>query len=129
MAALALTLARTARDRHPRVEEFFLINDSATVATEVPVYLTSAELRDMSLPADRPLTGHIDILQVRGKSIYIMDYKPDAANEKNAPIQLALYALCLSHRAGIPPGSIRCAHFDENDHFGFGLRNLFPSRV
>lgn len=119
MAALALTLARTARDRHPKVEEFFLVNDSATVATEVPVYLTSSELRELGLPDELPVTGHIDILQVRGKRIYVMDYKPEAASDTNAPLQLSLYALCLSRRTGIPLESIRCAYFDENDHFEF----------
>ena len=117
MATLALTLARTARDRHPMVESFFLANDSATVAVEIPVYLTSPELRELGLPDEVPLTGHIDIIQVRYDRIYVLDYKPDAAAEKNAPGQLALYALCLARRADVPLAKIRCAYFDANDYY------------
>jgi hypothetical protein len=41
MTNLAQELAKTKSERHEKVEEFFLTNDSATVAVEVPVYLTT----------------------------------------------------------------------------------------
>ena len=121
MTALALTLARTGRDRHPKVEEFFLANDSATVTTEIPVYLMPPELSELGLPDELPLTGHIDLLQVRFDKLYVLDYKPDAAAEKNAAGQLVLYAFCLSRRTGIPLSALRCAYFDENDYYEFKL--------
>ncbi len=54
---LALELVKTKKERHEKVEEFFLINDSATIAVEVPVYLTEKEST-----FNRPLTGHIDMI-------------------------------------------------------------------
>lgn len=44
LAALGLLLARRNKDRHPSVQDFMLANDSCTVACEVPVYLTAAEI-------------------------------------------------------------------------------------
>jgi len=39
LAELAQTMAITNRERHQKVENFFLINDTASIAIEVPVYL------------------------------------------------------------------------------------------
>ena len=43
MTALAQELAKTKKQRHEKVEEFFLTNDSATIVIEVPVYLTKED--------------------------------------------------------------------------------------
>ena len=64
----------------------------------------------------------IDILQVRYGKIYILDYKPNAAKEKEAPSQLYLYALGLSFRTGISMDRIRCAWFDETKYYEFEPR-------
>ncbi|NIP40564.1 MAG: hypothetical protein GTN39_03520, partial [Candidatus Aenigmarchaeota archaeon] len=64
MAGLAQELAKTKKQRHEKVEEFFLVNDSATVAVEVPVYLKREE---SEFP--KPLAGHIDIIQVRNNRV------------------------------------------------------------
>jgi len=87
-----------------------LTNDSATVAVEVPVYLTKEE---SEFP--KTLAGHIDIIQVRNNKIHILDYKPD--REGNAVNQLQLYAMCLKQRTGI--SEIICAYFDENGYYQF----------
>jgi transposase-like protein len=110
MTDLALELAKTKSERHIKVEEFFLVNDSATVAVEVPVYLTESESG-----FKKPLTGHIDLIQVRGNRIHILDYKPHESG--NVINQLQLYAKCLKKRIGIP--NISCAFFDENEYFQF----------
>ena len=55
-----------------------LINDSVTVATEVPVYLTEDDIKyfkSRSFTFDfenfrTPITGHIDILQIRNGLIH-----------------------------------------------------------
>jgi transposase-like protein len=107
---LALELAKTKSERHKKVEEFFLINDSATVAVEVPVYLTEVESK-----FKKPLVGHIDLIQVRSNRIHIMDYKPDESG--NVVNQLLLYAKCLKKRTGIP--NITCVYFDENGYYQF----------
>jgi len=110
MTDLALELAKTRSERHQKVEEFFLANDSATVAVEVPVYLTKDESG-----FGKPLTGHIDLIQVRSNRIHIMDYKPDESG--NVINQLQLYAKCLKRRTGL--SNISCAYFDENGYYQF----------
>jgi ATP-dependent exoDNAse (exonuclease V) beta subunit len=110
MTNLALELAKTKSERHQKVEEFFLTNDSATVAVELPVYLTESESG-----YKKPITGHIDLVQVRSNRIHVMDYKPDQSG--NVVNQLQLYAKCLMKRTGIT--NITCAYFDENGYFQF----------
>jgi len=95
--------------RHETLQHFMLINDSVTVAIEVPIWLTEEdiaaledehriELAPRDGDRDRAITGHIDFLQVRNGAIHILDYKPDARTNK--PIaQLGIYALALTRRA------------------------------
>ena len=113
MTDLALELAKTKSERHQKVEEFFLINDSATVAVEVPVYLTESESG-----FKQSLTGHIDLIQVRGNRVHVLDYKPEKG--ENVAAQLNLYAKCLKKRTGL--SEITCAYFDENAYFQFTPR-------
>jgi ATP-dependent exoDNAse (exonuclease V) beta subunit len=110
MTDLALELTKTKSERHQKVEEFFLANDSATVAIELPVYLTEKESGYKI-----PLTGHIDLVQVRSNRIHIMDYKPEKSG--NVINQLQLYAKCLKKRTGL--SNITCAYFDENGYSQF----------
>ena len=94
LVALAQTLARSNHGRHTKVEDFFLINDTSTLAIEIPVFIYPNELtkREQSmygLNIQEPLSGHIDILQVRFNKIHILDYKPDSKkNDKKATNQL-----------------------------------------
>ncbi|MFP4051987.1 MAG: hypothetical protein ACLFVB_09655, partial [Thermoplasmata archaeon] len=59
---------------HETVEEFFLINDSSTVCTELPVFINPKETE---IDVDEPITGHIDLIQIRYDNLYILDYKPN----------------------------------------------------
>jgi ATP-dependent exoDNAse (exonuclease V) beta subunit len=108
-------LAKRSTDRHPAIQRFMLANDSATVAVEVPVFLHPHEAPDLGLPS--PLTGHIDVLQIRGDRVWILDYKPNARFEKKAKFQTYLYARALSVRTGIPLSYFRIAYFDDQDYF------------
>ena len=117
IARFGLELAKTNRERHQAIEDFFLINDSATVAVEIPAFLTQKEARFFGISIPKTLTGHIDILQVRRNRIHILDYKPDAQSDKLAKEQLTLYALSLGKRTNIPPKKMTCAYFDENGYF------------
>jgi N-acetylglutamate synthase-like GNAT family acetyltransferase len=45
LAELGLMLARTNKERHLCIQDFMLINDSVTIATEVPVYLTNDDIK------------------------------------------------------------------------------------
>jgi transposase-like protein len=126
LARHGLLLANTNRARHEQIQEFMLFNDSATLACEVPVFLTADNIRYfhgkgfyLPLPEEEtPITGHIDILQVRQRYIHILDYKPEAG--KTQPIsQLTLYALALASQTRLPLKLFKCAWFDENDYFEF----------
>ena len=126
LAGLGLKLAPDNRARHQAVQDFMLINDSTTVATEVPVYLTDNDIAyfknkgfGFSFEACKtPITGHIDILQIRNGLIYILDYKPEA--HKINPIQqLTIYALALAARTKIPVKDFKCAWFDERNYYEF----------
>lgn len=112
MTDFAVKAARNNYERHDMVEEFMLVNDTATVACEIPVWYWEKNI-------DNGVTGHIDILQVRNDKVYILDFKPGASKDKKAAGQLYHYALALSFRAKIPFENIRCAWFDKDDYFEF----------
>lgn len=139
--------------RHEVLQEFMLINDSVTVATEVPILMDEDDIRhyqselgfevpielsektesreqkvDQSsalspLSSDLVLTGHIDLLQIRNGAIHILDYKPSAKKVKPVD-QLTLYALALARLTGLRLFHFKCAWFDEEDYFEF-----FPLHV
>ena len=126
LAALGLLLARKNRERHPAVQDFMLANDSCTVACEVPVYLTAQEIAYyksrgffVTLPeSSKPITGHIDVVQVRNGLIHLLDYKPNA-RQIDPVNQLVVYALAFASRTRLPVRVFKCAWFDENDYFEF----------
>ncbi len=126
LATLGLFLAHRAIERHPMIEEFMLTCDAKTIAIEVPVYLQRQELeyfqeKGFFLPIDAmhtPITGHIDVVQIRNGKIYILDYKPEA-KKVNPVNQLILYALALASRTRLPLKTFVCAWFDEKDYFSF----------
>lgn len=119
--------------RHEALQEFMIFNDSVTVAVEIPILMDSEDLRHykhelnfdipISLEDNEYVTGHIDLVQVRNGSIYIMDYKPSAKKEKPVE-QLTIYALALARLTGIRLYHFKCAWFDDKDYFEF-----FPLHV
>jgi len=125
LAAFAQNLARSNTERHEKVEDFMLVNDSATISTELPVFLHPDELtKDQKeaygIAIPDTLTGHIDIVQVRYNNIHVLDYKPDAkVTDQSAVEQVFLYALALSKRTKIPIEKFTCAYFDENNYYQF----------
>ncbi|MCC6458001.1 MAG: PD-(D/E)XK nuclease family protein [Caldilineaceae bacterium] len=137
LALLGLVLAKRNKERHPQIQDFMLINDSSTLACEVPVYLTPDNIRyflqaGFRVPLteqDGPITGHIDIVQVRNGYIHILDYKPEA--QKINPVsQLTIYALALASHTKLPLRLFKCAWFDEKDYFEFyPLHCVYPRYV
>jgi hypothetical protein len=96
-----------------------LVNDSVTIAVEIPVFLTREDLSyyrsrgfDLEFESDI-ITGHIDFLQVRNGYIHLLDYKPAARKETHAHVQLTIYALALARRASLPLKAFKCGWFDE----------------
>ena len=128
---LVLQAVKENKLRHEALQQFFLCNDSATVATEVPVYLLPEDVEHMErqlkfkipLKIDKVLTGHIDLIQLRNNAMHIMDYKPNASKEKPI-VQLTLYALAMSRLTGLRLFNFKCAWFDEKDYYEF-----FPLHV
>ena len=136
LAALALPTSPTNTKRHETLQRFMLINDSVTIAVEIPVYLTRADIAyfregGFVLHFDSDvITGHIDFLQIRNGYIHILDYKPEARKEKHAHVQLTIYALALSRRANLPLKNFKCAWFDEYDYFEFfPLQGVYTRRA
>lgn len=127
LAILALNLAASNKERHQKIQEFMLINDSTTIAVEVPIYLTNWDAgyyrnqKGFIFPLNNyttPITGHIDILQIRNGLIHILDYKPEA-NKTNPIDQLTIYAMALSRKLNLPLYYFKCAWFDENSYYEF----------
>jgi len=114
LADFALRSCNNNSQRHLAVENFMLINDSSTIAVEVPVWLWEKNL-------DAGVSGHIDVLQVRQGKIFILDYKPAAEreNEQKVASQLFWYASGLSFRTSIPLEKFMCAWFDEETYHEF----------
>ncbi len=119
LADLALRACYKNCERHNFVENFMLINDSSTIACEVPVWFWEKNY-------DLGICGHIDLLQIRQNKIYILDFKPGASKEKEKKVasQLYFYASGLSFRTKIPLNLFRCAWFDENVYYEFNPMNL-----
>jgi|SRR3989338_6357806 len=122
LVKLALNLAKNNNQRHQSIQDFFLINDSTTIATELPIYLTNWDAgyyrnqKGFIFPLNSyktPITGHIDILQIRNCLIHILDYKPEA-DKINVVEQLTIYALALSRKLNLPLYHFKAAWFDEN---------------
>lgn len=126
MAQFVLQSINNNHHRHEAIQKFMVINDSATVAVEVPIVLYPEDIEhlrtslgfEVPLQISSVLTGHIDILQIRNGRLHILDYKPNAGKEK--PIgQLMSYALAISRRTGLRLFDIVCAWFDDKDYFEF----------
>lgn len=127
LCGLALNLAKSNKERHGAVQEFMLTNDSSTVACEVPVYLTNDDIAyfrqrgfEMPFPEEQktPITGHIDVVQVRNGQVHILDYKPEA-QKINAVNQLTTYALALASRTKLMVKDFLCAWFDDQNYYEF----------
>jgi len=104
--------------RHERLRHFMLANDSVTVAIEIPIWLTEADITALeggheilaprNHPAERAITGHIDFSKMRNGAVHILDYKPDARTNRRIA-QLAIYARALTRRVPASSRSISSA--------------------
>jgi transposase-like protein len=124
VANFAVKSIKTNYERHDFVENFLLVNDTATLACEVPIWLdfrdVPSELSSL-VEFENVLTGHVDILQCRFGLVYVLDYKPEASKENKGKVisQLFSYALALSVQTGIWLRNFRCAWFDEGNYYEF----------
>ena len=88
VAKLVLPTSPSNKKRHETLQRFMLINDSVTVAVEIPIYLTRSDIQyfrsrgfDLNFETDI-ITGHIDFLQIRNGYLHVLDYKPEARKEE-----------------------------------------------
>jgi transposase-like protein len=137
LAELGLMLAKTKKQRHQKIQNFMLINDSVTLAAELPVYLNKNDIRYFKKRKFKfnlnnyktPITGHIDLIQIRNNLIHILDYKPDAKNQ-NPIEQLTLYALALASKTKLALKDFKCAWFDEKNYFEFfPLHTVYKNKI
>jgi transposase-like protein len=112
MTDFALKAVTLNTERHKAIENFMLLNDSTTIAVEVPVWFWEKSINE-------GISGHIDILQVRNNKVYILDYKPEAEKDKKAIGQLFLYAQALALRLGFKLDDFMCAWFDDENYYEF----------
>jgi transposase-like protein len=133
MALLVMQTVTNNRLRHEKLQEFMLLNDSVTVATEVPILLDWEDVLyynntlgfnvPVKLAENETITGHIDIVQIRNGNIHLLDYKPGAKRVKPVE-QLTIYALAMSRLTGIRLYHFKCAWFDKEHYYEF-----FPLHV
>ena len=144
-----LQSVRERKNRHQALQKFMLCNDSVTVATEVPVYLTRDDLLHMQtqlgfeiynkisrqeIPnsknqiSNKSQNSNIKIPKLITGHIDLLQIRNGQIHildyksqaEKEKPIeQLTLYAMALSRLTGLRMFDFKCAWFDENDYFEF----------
>jgi len=108
--------------RHENLQKFFLEHNPNTIACEVPVWMEAWEIEDYPrlLRTRETLTGHIDLLRHENDGLLgVWDYKPHAAAERDAHVQVFLYALMLALRTGLPLTRFLAGYFDEHDAYTF----------
>ena len=100
LTKLVLTTSQKPKSAHETVEQFFLINDSTTVCSEFLVFINPKEMDSLNI--DIPLTGHIDLIQIKYNKLYILDYKPNLRHPEQYVSQLQLYKIAIHKRTTIP---------------------------
>lgn len=113
----ALTIKKKQQSAHESVEEFFLLNDATTVCIELPVFLNPKESSMFTI--DAPLTGHVDLIQIKENNLYIMDYKPNLRHPEKYSDQLLAYKEAIHHRTRIPKDDIIPAAFNHHSYYEY----------
>lgn len=115
-----LDLPHQPRHAHDLIENYLLINDATTICAELPVFLNPKEINDhIKQPITSPLTGHIDLLQVRNNNLYILDYKPNLNHPEHFQDQLLLYKQAVHKRTNIPLNKLIPAVFNKYSYHEF----------
>ncbi len=117
LTRLALKTKEKNVSAHELVEQFFLYNDKNTVCIELPVFINPEETHLFKI--DTPLTGHIDLIQIRNNELHILDYKPNLNHPEKYKGQLLAYKEAVHHRTQIPEKNIVTAVFNQYDYYEF----------
>ena len=117
LAKLAVATSQKPKSAHETVEHFFLINDSTTICSELPVFINPKEIDSLNI--DIPLTGHIDLIQIKYDKLFILDYKPNLRHPEQYASQLQLYKIAIHKRTTIPEENIIPSVFNEYNYYEF----------
>ena len=96
---------------HEPVLKNLLINHKNTIAIEVPVWR----------PPPKSITGHIDLLQIAGEELLVVDYKPEGNFIRSLP-QVAFYGYLLGKNLMLD--HVTCISFNERDAWKYSPQIL-----
>ncbi len=71
------------------------------------MFINPDEIEEIDV--DEPITGHIDLVQIRYDNLYILDYKPNLNRPERHASQLQLYKKAVQQRTSIPEEKIHTA--------------------
>lgn len=91
---------------HEPILTTILTEDESIYAIEVPIW--------KSIRNHIFLLGHIDLIQFRCETVYVVDFKPDEYSFFTSLPQVGLYGLMLRDFLQIPYNKIVCVSFDKN---------------
>jgi hypothetical protein len=100
---------------HDPVLKYILIKCPNAIAVEVPIWKSKPKI-----------TGHMDLLLLDDKNLYIADYKPENRFLHSLP-QVAFYGLLLSKKFNMT--NIRCIQFSKDECWEYNpeiLRSTIP---
>ena len=89
---------------HEPVLKSILIKDKNSLAIEIPIWYNNDE--------NKFITGHIDLIQIDGDVIKVIDYKPEGKFLISLP-QVATYGILLKFKLKI--NKLKCLTFNKNE--------------
>ena len=117
LTKFAFENSQKSKSAHETIEEFLLINDSLTVCCELPVFINPEETSLVNI--NTPLTGHIDLIQMKYDKLYILDYKPNLRHPGHYTSQLMLYKEAIHKRTMISEKNIIPCVFNEHSYYEY----------
>jgi len=95
-------VGRNKKPGHNPILKNILIKDPDSIAIEVPIW------KDDN---NTCLTGHIDLIQIEGNTLKVIDYKPEGKFLISLP-QVSMYGLLLKSILGI--SNLKCISFNKD---------------
>ena len=89
-----------------------LIKDPDSIAIEIPIWKENN---------NTSLTGHIDLIQIEGNTLKVIDYKPEGKFMISLP-QVAMYGLLVKNVLGI--NNLKCISFNKDEAWEYDPRIL-----
>ena len=88
---------------HEPILKNILIKDKDSIAIEILIWMKNKE--------NNFITGHIDLIQIQGNTIKVIDYKPEGEFLFSLP-QVATYGILIKKLLNLD--SIKCISFNKN---------------